>query len=212
MAYILLNQIALQVLSISIRTGRSLAGISLALCLFLMPNAYAQDGKTILVLDASGSMWAQIADGHKISVAQEVINDLLDTLPPEEELGLLTYGHRRKGDCGDIELMVPPGVGTRGAISGAIKTLNPTGRTPLSAAVMQAADELRIEVNPATVILLSDGRETCDLDPCAVGAELEDRGIDFTTHVIGFDIDDEKDNQSLPGLLKLLVSRPNNQE
>ena len=198
MAYLLLNQItALQVRNISFRTGRLLAGISLALSLILTPSAHAQDGKTILVLDASGSMWAQIADGHKISVAQEVINDLLDTLPPEEELGLLTYGHRRKGDCGDIELMVPPGAGTRGAISGAIKTLNPTGRTPLSAAVMQAADELRIEVNPATVILLSDGRETCDLDPCAVGAELEDRGIDFTTHVIGFDVDDEKDKDQL---------------
>jgi len=114
MAYILLNQItALQLRNISFRTGRLLAGISLALSLILTPSAHAQDGKTILVLDASGSMWAQIADGHKISVAQEVINDLLDTLPPEEELGLLTYGHRRKGDCGDIELMVPPGAGTR---------------------------------------------------------------------------------------------------
>jgi len=179
-------------------TGKALAGISLALGLSILPQgAFAQEGKTILVLDASGSMWGQIADGHKISIAQDVINDLLENLPVEQELGLLTYGHRRKGDCGDIELMVPPGQDTRSDIAGAIKSLNPTGRTPLSAAVMQAADEMRIEVNPATVILLSDGRETCDLDPCAVGAELEDRGIDFTTHVIGFDISEEKDKDQL---------------
>ena len=109
----------------------------------------------------------------------------------------MTYGHRRKGDCGDIELMVPPGVDTRGAIATAVEALDPKGKTPLSAAVIQAADALRIEENAATVILVSDGRETCNLDPCAVGSELEDRGIDFTAHVIGFDIAEEQDRAQL---------------
>ncbi|WP_052465625.1 hypothetical protein [Phaeobacter sp. S60] len=45
----------------------------------------------------------------------------------------------------------------------------------------------------ATVVLLSDRVETCDLDPCAVGAELESLGFDFTAHVIGFDIRVEVD-------------------
>ena len=177
--------------------GKLLAGACLALLSILATNTHAQEGKTILVLDASGSMWAKIADGYKIQIAQDVINDLLETLPVEQELGLITYGHRRKGDCGDIEMLVPPGAGTRGAIAEAVESLNPTGKTPLSAAVLQAADELRIEENAATVILLSDGRETCDLDPCAVGSELEDRGIDFTAHVIGFDIEEEKDREQL---------------
>lgn len=189
---------ALGKLRIRVQFGESLARLALAVIFSLFTvNAYAQEGKTILVLDASGSMWGQIDDGYKIRIAQDVINDLLTTLPAEQELGLMTYGHRRKGDCGDIELMVPPGANTRGAISDAIESLNPTGRTPLSASVIQAADELRIEENAATVILVSDGRETCDLDPCAVGSELEERGIDFTTHVIGFDIGDKKDRDQL---------------
>jgi len=178
--------------------GKSLAGIAIVLGFSIfIPNAYAQEGKTILVLDASGSMWEEIDDGFKIKIAQDVINDLLETLPAEQELGLITYGHRRKDDCGDIEMLVPPGAGTRGAIAEAVSSLNPTGRTPLTDAVLQAADELRIEENAATVILLSDGRETCDLDPCAVGSELEDRGIDFTAHVIGFDIEEENDQDQL---------------
>ena len=159
--------------------------------------AYAQQGKTILVLDASGSMWQKIDEGYKISIARNVINELLVTLPAEQELGLITYGHRRKGDCGDIEMLVPPQAGTRDAIASAIKSLDPKGKTPLSAAVIQAADELRIEENAATVILVSDGRETCNLDPCAVGNELESRGIDFTAHVIGFDIGEENDRAQL---------------
>jgi len=180
-----------------LRVPGSLRKILAVIALFSFSSAYAQEGKTILVLDASGSMWGKVEDGFKIKIAQDVINDLLETLPAEQELGLITYGHRRKGDCGDIEMLVPPGAGTRGAISNAVKSLNPTGKTPLSAAVLQAADELRIEENAATVILLSDGRETCDLDPCAVGSELEDRGIDFTAHVIGFDIEEEQDRDQL---------------
>ncbi len=180
------------------RSNSFIPALFFALALLLFNTlAHAQDGKTILVLDASGSMWQKISDGYKIRIAQDVINELLVTLPVEQELGLITYGHRRKGDCGDIEMLVPPGAGTRDAISSAIKSLDPKGKTPLSAAVIQAADVLRIEENASTVILVSDGRETCDLDPCAVGSELEDRGIDFTTHVIGFDVGEENDREQL---------------
>lgn len=171
--------------------------ILLPILFLATPFAHAQQGKTILVLDASGSMWQQIDEGYKIKVAQDVINELLVSLPAEQQLGLITYGHRRKGDCGDIEMLVPPGPATRTAIASAVESLNPTGKTPLSAAVIQAADELRIEENAATVILVSDGRETCDLDPCAVGNELNERGIDFTTHVIGFDVSEENDRAQL---------------
>lgn len=145
--------------------------------------------KTILVLDASGSMWQKIPDGYKIKIAQSVVDKLLEKIPLEHELGLITYGHRRKGDCGDIELLVEPGPNNRQRISDAVNNLDPKGRTPLSASVIEAAEVLRIEENPATVILVSDGEETCDLDPCQVGTELENRGIDFTAHVIGFDVE-----------------------
>jgi Ca-activated chloride channel family protein len=78
--------------------------------------AFAQTECSILVLDGSGSMWGQIDGVAKINIAQRVIGELLDTLPETQELGLSVYGHRRKGDCGDIELVVPPAAGTRDAI------------------------------------------------------------------------------------------------
>ena len=53
---------------------------------------------------------------------------------------------------------------------------------------MQAAESLRHVEQKATVILVSDGEETCNLDPCQVGRELEAAGVDFTAHVIGFDV------------------------
>ncbi|WP_420398215.1 VWA domain-containing protein [Nioella sp.] len=145
---------------------------------------------TILVLDASNSMWGQIDGVNKIVIAREVISDLLTQIPDNMELGLTMYGHNRRGDCTDIETMVPPGLNNREEIARIVNSVNPRGRTPLSDAVIQAAEELRYTENAATVILVSDGRETCDADPCAVGRALEQAGIDFTAHVIGFDVDE----------------------
>lgn len=160
----------------------------LALLLFLPTALLAQSApRTILVLDGSGSMWGQIDGVNKIVIAREVIADLLETLPAEQELGLMSYGHRRKGDCTDIEMLIEPGT-DRAAIAAAVNAINPKGKTPLSAAVIQAAEALRYTEETATVILVSDGIETCNLDPCAVGRELENAGIGFTAHVIGFDV------------------------
>ena len=55
-------------------------------------------------------------------------------------------------------------------------------------AVIAAAQALRYTEEKATVILVSDGVETCNPDPCAAARLLEEAGIDFTAHVIGFDV------------------------
>ncbi len=167
------------------------------LCLIPALGFAQEKSRAILVLDASGSMWGQIDGKAKITIAQEVIGELLQSLPADQELGLTVYGHRRKGDCSDIETMILPGGDTRAAIADAVNTITPKGKTPLSAAVIQAAEALKYTEERATVILISDGRETCELDPCAVGRNLEKAGVDFTAHVIGFDISDAKDRAEL---------------
>ncbi|MCB1394392.1 MAG: VWA domain-containing protein [Rhodobacter sp.] len=142
----------------------------------------------ILVLDGSGSMWGQIDGINKIVIAREVVADLLADLPAELQLGLTVYGHRRRGDCSDIETLIAPAAGNRAAIRAAVEAINPRGRTPMTRAVVEAARALRYTEEPATVILVSDGIETCEADPCAIAAELEAAGVAFTAHVVGFDV------------------------
>ncbi|MBV7379633.1 vWA domain-containing protein [Maritimibacter dapengensis] len=152
--------------------------------------ALAQDrANAILVLDGSGSMWGQIDGVNKIVIARDVVGGLLDSLPEDQALGLMAYGHRTKGDCGDIELLAEPGT-DRAALAAAVNGISPVGKTPLSAAVIQAAEALKYSEEVATVILVSDGIETCDYDPCEVGRQLEQTGVGFTAHVIGFDVAD----------------------
>lgn len=164
----------------------------LLLAFLLSPlSSMAQDrSRAILVMDGSGSMWGQIEGQAKITIAQDVVRDLLGTLPDALDLGLTVYGHRRKGDCTDIETIVTPGPDTHAGISDAVNRIKPKGKTPMTEAVRQAAMALRYTEEKATVILVSDGIETCDPDPCAAARALEEAGVDFTAHVIGFDVTD----------------------
>ena len=148
--------------------------------------ADTEPSRVMIVLDASGSMWGQLDGKTKIEIAREVIEDLLDDIDQEIEIGLVAYGHRREGDCNDIETLVPVRSGSGDAITRAVQALNPKGKTPLSEAVRRSAIELGYADERATVVLISDGVETCDADPCAIGAELAMGGVDFTAHVIGF--------------------------
>lgn len=175
------------------------------LCILLLAGAMpiaaqttdqADEEDAILILDASGSMWGQIEGTAKIEIAKNVLDDLLDDLPASTRLGLMAYGHNKKGDCSDIEMLSAIGA-NRADIKTAIKGINPKGKTPISASVKKAAEKLKYTENKATVILISDGIETCNLDPCALGKQLEKDGVDFTAHVIGFDIVDQKTEEQL---------------
>ncbi len=153
--------------------------------------AAAQDRpNTILVMDGSGSMWGQIDGTAKITIAQQVVSSLLEEFPADQGLGLTVYGHRERGNCTDIETIVAPAPGTVGDIVTAVNGIKPLGKTPMTDAVIAAAEALRYTEDSATVILVSDGVETCNPDPCAAARLLEEAGIDFTAHVIGFDVND----------------------
>ncbi len=157
----------------------------------LCTAATAQDQpNTILVMDGSGSMWGQIDEVAKITIARDVVAGLLADFPAEQGLGLTVYGHRERGNCSDIETIVAPAPGTAGSIVDAVNGIKPLGRTPMTDAVIAAAEALRYTENAATVILVSDGVETCNPDPCAAARALEEAGINFTAHVVGFDVSD----------------------
>lgn len=170
------------------RTLVHLLAILAALFAFALPVAASQ--RAIIILDASGSMWAQIEGKTRIEIARDTLSKVLSGVPAELELGFMAYGHRTKGDCTDIEMLVAPEAGTADRIIGAAMSLNPRGKTPLSDAVRQAAEQLQYTEDQATVVLITDGIETCNADPCALATELEAAGVDLTVNVVGFGLSD----------------------
>ncbi|TXH94037.1 MAG: VWA domain-containing protein [Pseudorhodobacter sp.] len=168
--------------------------LSLAFCAALATPALSE-GQSILVLDASGSMWGQIDGRAKLEIAREALAKVVGEMPGDTAMGLMAYGHREKGSCEDIELIVPPAPGTGPAIVEAANAMKFLGKTPLSESVRRAAEALKYTEDKATVILITDGIETCNADPCALGNELEAAGVDFTAHVVGFGLTAEEGAQ-----------------
>ena len=74
-----------------------------------VPAEAAPAARTLIVLDASGSMAAMAGAQTRMTIARGVVTQLVQNWNPALPLGLMAYGHRRKNDCSDIELLAPPG-------------------------------------------------------------------------------------------------------
>lgn len=170
-------------------------GVAAAILLLSMTTFGFAANKVIIILDASGSMWAQIDGKPKLEIARESLRTVLQSVPTDDDIGFMAYGHREKGSCDDIQLIVPPQAGSGSAISAAADSLKFLGKTPLTAAVKQAAEALKYTEDKATVVLITDGLETCGGDPCALGKELEASGVDFTADVVGFGLTADEGRQ-----------------
>jgi len=169
--------------------------------LFSTTGLRAQQQDVMVVLDASGSMWGQIDGTPKIDIARDVMSKVLRDLDGKANIGVMAYGHRKKGDCGDIETIIPVGKVNQARYMSVINSLSPKGKTPITRSVRMAAEELRYTENKATVVLISDGLETCQANACAMAKDLEKLGVDFTVHVVGFDLKN-KDTSSLQCLAR----------
>jgi len=163
--------------------------VSLVASLILISHAAAQDYPEVMfILDASGSMSEDAGGQTKMQAAKQVMAKLVPELAPEIGVGLTVYGHRRKGDCRDIEVVIPPGSDDRDNLLQKVKTLEPKGKTPISSALLTATGLLKNKENETTAILVSDGIETCGSDPCKVAAQLKATGVKLVIHVVGFDV------------------------
>ena len=150
----------------------------------------AQDGKTpspiIFICDASGSMWGQIQGKTKMEIATNVLSNSVNKLPENQAVGLVAYGHRQKEDCTDVEFLVDVTDGTKVRVNQSLKKIKPLGKTPLAYSAKEVINKLRDAKLKATIILITDGIESCDGNICDVVSSAKKEGIDFRLHIVGF--------------------------
>jgi hypothetical protein len=165
---------------------------------FLLATAALAQGprQTILVLDASGSMNARLPSGKaRIDAAKEAVVTVSKGLPADLQLALRVYGHqsaREQHDCNDTQLVVPfgPAAQAGSAVVKALPGLAARGYTPITRVLELAAKDLMTQPpGQRSIILVSDGKETCDGDPCATAAALAAANADLVIHAIGFEVD-----------------------
>jgi Ca-activated chloride channel homolog len=176
----------------------------LASMVALTPTAAYADpptGKLLLVLDSSGSMKEPAGDGHsKITNAKKALSTVVSSLDPAAQVGMRVYGatvfdKSKPGACTDSQLVVPIGpAGDKKKLEAAIAKYKPYGETPIAYALRQAGKDLGSS-GQRTIVLVSDGEETCSSDPCEVAKDLAGQGIDLRIDVIGLDVSGKARNQ-----------------
>ena len=159
--------------------------------------------KTALIMDASGSMWAPDASGTttRMEAAKQAAIQLVDGLPTEQELALLTYGTgtgnsdaEKAAGCEDVKTLVPLG-GTKQEVTNQISGLVASGYTPIGKSLLEAEKEVSGS-GASHIVLISDGIDTCAPPPVTdIAREIRDRNPDLTIDVVGLDVDSETRSQ-----------------
>jgi len=188
--------------------------IAIFLLALLFPlGAFAANPAVLFVFDGSGSMWGQVEGKTKIELAKEAMSGLLKDFPEGTDIGLVAYGHNKEGDCGDIELLAPLG-SSRADVTKAVNAINPKGKTPLTRSIQFAAEQLKKTDAPTSIVVVSDGKESCNADPCEAAKTITAAGVNLKVHVVGFDVKKEEAEQSSaliridPLMLKKLTHPP----
>ena len=171
--------------------------LSLLLSIDLYPQKKEEPVNRILfVFDASQSMLGRWQSGRKIDIAKQLLTNITDSLKDVKnlELGLRVYGHQRSfppQDCDDTKLeinFIPSNIFSE-RIRGKLSMIKAKGTTPIAKSLEEAAADFPIDNSRNIVILITDGKEECGMDPCAVSRLFAKKGIILKPFVIGIGLD-----------------------
>ncbi len=164
----------------------------------LIPVASAQKNETSLtrilfIFDASNSMNAPWEGSSRIEIARRILQESVDSLRhiPNLELALRIYGHQTplvpgQQDCNDTKLEVAFAEKNHDLIKGWIRHVVPKGTTPIARSLEKAGGDFPECHNCRNIIvLITDGIEACDEDPCAIARALRSKNISVKPFIIG---------------------------
>ena len=169
-------------------------------CLTLEVPVYAGNsmpGSTspiIYIFDASGSMWEKIGDKSKFEIATEVLTNSVNGLADGQNIGFVVYGHRNE-ECTDVEFVAGADNSDKKLVIGKLGEIKPKGKTPLAYSVSSVIENLKKSKINSTVILITDGIESCGGNLCDIVKEAKAAGIGLRLHIVGFGLKPDETEQ-----------------
>ncbi len=174
-------------LKISWRASAGLAALALAATSLTVvsPRAGAQSNSTddpiVIVFDTSGSMGIQLSSGQtRLAAAKSAVSAVAAAVPSARPVGLRSFD----GGCGSGILRAPVAANNRASLTEASDGLIASGPTPIEATLRAAINDLPSSLN-RTVVLLSDGEESCGGNPCSAVTSLVQAGVSVKINTVG---------------------------
>lgn len=156
--------------------------------------AAAQTAPTaMIIVDGSGSMWGHLGDEKRSKL--EIVRDALRTLVPEvraqANVGLAAFGHRRRGNCGDAEIVLSPGSNAARNLSAAVDRMNAVGKGPMVLALRESANAIA-GARPASIVLIADDIDNCGQDICSATENLLRANLGLVIHTVTLGLSEAK--------------------
>jgi|GEM_PF-4789654 len=146
-----------------------------------------------IIFDASGSMYKKIGKKTRIAIAKHVLANLLQTaIPPKTHMALRIFGNREPRSC-RTDLEIPLHRLQTGKMLSVINKIAPKdrSRTPLAASIAAVEKDMKNARGQKLLLLLTDGKESCDGDPEMAIEQLKKAGLDIHVNIVGFAIKDK---------------------
>lgn len=154
--------------------------------------------RILFIFDASTSMMERWDGDFKINRSKQLMVELLDSLEAIQkienlEIALRIYGHQSPDhlyDCFDSKLEIPFAANNINEVREKIRNVKAKGTTPIAYSLGQAENDFP-ECNDCRniIILITDGIEMCNGNPCEVSLALQKKGVVLKPYIVGVDID-----------------------
>ena len=153
--------------------------------------------RVLFIVDASYSMDRKWGKQTLWEVSQKMVQEFAFHIQKNYnvEMGLRVYGHQfplNANNCNDSKLEVDIGKNHAQRIVQKLKQTQFKGTTPLSYSLEKAAEDLGCNSHKNLIILITDGFESCNQNPCAVVEKLLDYRIAVKPIVIGLNLDQKE--------------------
>ncbi len=151
----------------------------------------AQEKTRILfLLDASLSMRNEWAGGSKWDIASTALIQIADSISKFQniEMGIRVFGHlypEPDKNCHDSRLEVPIDTGNLLKIKKKLAEIRPKGITPLVYSIEKCAVDFGGKPGKNILVVITDGEDACDRDPCSVALALQKNNIVLQPFIIG---------------------------
>lgn len=154
--------------------------------------------RVLFVLDVSGSMKEKWGERVKYDIAKQLLYKLIDSVEkknPNVEFAVRAFGYQYdKGqrNCKDSKLLVPFAKNNAENIKLALDRIKPQGMTPIAYSLQQAVNDFPVDAKSLnSIIIITDGNENCEGNPCQASQSLLDKRISLRPFIVGLNGGDE---------------------
>ena len=141
---------------------------------------------TMLVLDASRSMWAKVGATSKMGVLRASLGNAAGDYQDKIALGLVAFGHRQSSSCGDSQVLAKPGELNAKTQSKLLFGFKPKAQKPIAASLEAAAKAGQQQGGKLDIVLITDGPDSCKADICTTAQALKQTSPGLRIHVLAF--------------------------